>query len=39
MVVANLDTANLAIPPVFESLANAVARFEQVSTAKSGSED
>ena len=39
MVVAMLEAANLPIPPVFESLANAVARFEKVSTAKGGSDD
>ncbi len=39
MVVAMLEAANLAIPPVFESLADAVARFEQVSATKGGSDD
>ena len=36
MVVAVLEAANAAIPPVFESLADAVARFEQVSATKPG---
>jgi hypothetical protein len=31
MVVALLAAANLAVPSVFESLANAVAGFERVS--------
>jgi hypothetical protein len=31
MVAAVLAAANLAVPSVFESLANAVARFEQFS--------
>ncbi len=39
MVVAKLEAANQAIPPVFESLANAVAGFEQVSAPKGGSDD
>ena len=39
MVATVLDAANLAVPPVFESLANAVARFEQVSAVKGGSDD
>jgi high affinity sulfate transporter 1 len=39
MVVALLEAANAAIPPVFESLADAVARFEQVSATKGGSDD
>jgi MFS superfamily sulfate permease-like transporter len=38
MVVAMLEAANLAIPPVFESLANAVAGFEQVSAVTGGSD-
>lgn len=39
MVAAVLAAANLAVPSVFESLANAVARFERVSAAKGGSDD
>ena len=39
MVVAVLEAANAAIPPLFESLADAVARFEQVSATKGGSDD
>ena len=39
LVVAALDAAGGAIPPVFESLADAVARFEQFGTAEGGSDD
>ncbi len=39
MVVALLEAANAAIPPMFESLADAVAQFEQVSATKGGSDD
>jgi hypothetical protein len=38
MVVAMLETASLAVPSVFESLANAVAGFEQVSAVTGGSD-
>ncbi len=38
MVVAMLEAASLAIPSVFESLANAVAGFEQVGAVKGGSD-
>ncbi|MEE8511085.1 MAG: SulP family inorganic anion transporter [Acidiferrobacterales bacterium] len=39
LVVAALKAAGGAIPPVFESLADAVARFEQFGTAEGGSDD
>jgi len=39
MVVAILEASNAVIPPVFESLADAVARFEQVSATGGGSDD
>ena len=38
MAVAILEAANAAIPPVFESLADAVTRFEKVSTAGVGKD-
>ncbi len=39
LVVAALGAAGGAIPPVFESLADAVARFEQFGAAEGGSDD
>jgi SulP family sulfate permease len=39
MVVAVLEAAAAAVPPVFESLADAVARFEQGDTTDAGADD
>jgi SulP family sulfate permease len=39
MVVAVLEAAAAAVPPVFESLADAVARFEQGDTTNAGADD
>jgi len=36
LISAILETANAAIPPVLESLGDAVARFEKVDTTKTG---
>jgi SulP family sulfate permease len=38
LISAILETANAAIPPVLESLGDAVARFEKVDTTKTGKD-